>query len=250
MTPIGYPDYGNIESSIANPSLDSGELASRMGSPNKIQRSGLVLYSDDFSNGIESWKLKSMAVDIPICRVREGNVSGSYLSLLCSSNPVVHVWCTKSIPFISMDKFALEFGMRSETDGLVTSPDITITIGVYTDTLTTVYTILINSHTNTLNVEDLSYPFPYSRPIYTFRSTSDGYKEYNSWQWYKLFIDPLNSKYIRLMYNNSVFDLSKMVLTSAPSSVAPQIYLHLDVVNCTKAYYTNFSPIIVTTGEK
>jgi len=54
--PIGHPDYSNTtDTTFISGVNDMGELAARLHSPDTYDRSGNVLYMDNFNYGIASW---------------------------------------------------------------------------------------------------------------------------------------------------------------------------------------------------
>ena len=114
-----YPDFG-----VSNPSntsiliTDLSELAARLGSPSYFDRSGVILFSETFENGMRDWYATTSG-DPAYVRLTAGYVAhGSYAVEMENSGVLTeNAYMRKLLPFPYMSTVGFEFHLRHIADG-------------------------------------------------------------------------------------------------------------------------------------
>lgn len=205
----GYPDYNRIEGEIGAYSSDITELASRLGSPNRISRKGLQIFSDTFENGIHSWAASTTGGASVIVDSTYSNTGGNAVKLGVSAVTTdlatlftylpIHdtgiygfeaTFATKSNPTRNGGYLYLSLNQhraRQDTESQIRFDLLNNTVAIGKGPNVPLSTLLIDT-------DGLILADTYTIPI---------------WHWFKLTANFATHYYSRLMVDTLTYDLSR-----------------------------------------
>ena len=204
----GAPDwFGAHPQGLVHRISDMAELAARLGSPDVFDRRGNVMFMCSFENGASGWTFLpsgGVAAGYPSANT----VRGGALCLNVFTDALAgagSIWY-RFIPLPMISRFGVEIAFGLPTD----VRDVLLSIWVFTGTVWSTYTTRWRQSTGVLSVlnaagawETVASPGPLRT------SNTAGYV-------LKMVADPMNLRYVRIVFNAQSYDAS----TIAPQSVA------------------------------
>lgn len=197
--PRGMPDWAEYSpQDMFNRSLDNAELAVRLGSPTIYDRSGTVIFQDDFGAGDGKWE-KVVDSNCWIQPSFDNGFVGGY-SLMFYDKGVADalpaLWI--KIPFMIQTKIGVE-GAFCLTDSYSRCGlNCNITYQGYTN----LFYLLYNRQTRELQImkDDGNY----------ITIASNLYVDVERYSWFvmKLIVNPITLKYEKVRFNNLVIPLT------------------------------------------
>ena len=238
----GTPDWG-FQRAVTQvfPSLDLAELAVRLGSPDIFNRSGTMLFYDDFSLGLTKGKpAQTQAGTVPALSVARAGLSG--YTALCKTAAVVdaesYMFYRVSIP--QLTKMGLEGGMDLGENGAMWQLRLYTWDGTF-------------QHLAGLrfdpSIDTLYYWSSAATWVAAATNLSHLVDDY-LFHVMKLIIDPATKKYVRAIYNDRVIDLSTISYQTIAETTAPSVAINAAAVARTAAVWTTYlSHVIFTINE-
>jgi len=227
---IGLPDYavrkpvGTVPVGPIYTSTDIAELAARLGSIVTFDRRGNVLFLDDFKDGIAKWTKEGSGAGEGIEWTAEYIGSGGFAAkLYTGATTGNYAQMSTSLPYPVLSKLGFE---------------ASFSIDMYLDHVS----LLIHLATGTQLATAIVEWEQASRQCLYFGSDGDYHaltpaisllrvKEHFNTA--KLVIDPLTWEYVRLILNNTAYDLSNKAFKVVDSIAAP--YLDCAILIATNA---------------
>lgn len=238
----GLPDAGNVVIQHEGHTLsDMAELAVRLYSPVVFSRSGKVLYLDDFEKGLGAWTLAAPGVMAEIlsssswvylggnaCIIQTHNVGASIASISKRFPPVDLQILGAQMCFAVVDNVKwLDFEIRLE-DG-----EDTYHFGArYEHTTGKLY-------------------FQSTPLLYTEFADHGVLQEgFGIYHHLKLYVDTVDKTFVRLLFDNVLYDLSAYTPGTQPNPLSPREDLWIRVTsqnNVSGIVYVD--SVVVTTDE-
>ena len=220
--------------------IDSGELAARLGSINTFDRRGNVVFMEDFEGTTLKWS-ESHTGSNPECYLTNtrschgdqslylytGNMSGDITSL------------KRHFPLPVQSKLGFELSFSP----IVTNFRYQITVTLRDGTTVSEGLLRYDNKTEKIQIEtDTSVDIA---------TGIDVTKLYNSWCTMKLVVDYATNKYVRVIFNNKQYDVSKYSMTTTSDTTTPRLYVRLSAIvqeNFNRSTY--FDSFIITQNEE
>lgn len=242
MTLKDMPDnYPWLPNDARYPMGDMGEMAVRLGSPDVYDRRGSVVWIQDFSSGIGALTVGSSGAGGFAKLTVDKCYRGGYDLLLSAGSTVVkNAYLYKYFSHISVEKIGIEYGIAY----IDAFSNIVFSIVLYDGTNAYTARIKIDDANDKLQYFDSAGNYQDIDAIVLFTSNE---KAFNM---VKLVVDFTTAEYVRLMYNNTIYDLSGIAFETAASAADPQIYMDFTLFGTgAAAQEIQISHIIITAGE-
>ena len=242
MTIKDMPDnYPWLPNDARYPMGDMGEAAVRLGSPNIYDRRGSVLWMDDFSHGLSS--VTTGGDDATsIQKITTTNVyHGGYDLLLgAGSGGAKYAYFWKFFTHTKLEKLGIEIGV-AYIDGFSC-----ILISLARLITATAYTSRIKLNYADDLIEYMDDEGDY-QPIAVLDPMIGAERHFNVM---KLVVDFSEAEYVRLQYNNHIYDLSGIAIEADSNGFDQQQYFDFNVYGTGAGVQkVQVSHAILTAGE-
>lgn len=211
--PSGQPDFGLYAPTETIVGLsDLGELAARLGSPVTFDRRGNIIWMDDFESGIEKWYVDSAAGGENLLWVPTYSKSGGFCAkAITDAHADDDIRVTVALPYPALSRIGFEYSFRLGSN----IKEIHIINQLYNGTNLIVGLLRWTAATKTwAYLDDSGYHD--LTPTIDFRSTAP--IPFNT---LKLVCDFTTRMYVRLIANNTTYDLSSNTLRVGPGAGIP-----------------------------
>jgi len=239
--PHGGPDWstgGQI--STVHTVEDLGELAARLGSIVTFDRRGNVIWMDDFESGIEKWMPVEGDAGAALVWSSEHARNGGFSAKLSTDDDTDDdaVMLT-ALPYPVLSRIGYEFSFLRD-NYLKT---LRLRIELSTDVETLYAEIEWTAATGIwLYVDDTGF--------YNLTPPTEFPIEYSIFNTVKLVADYVKKEYVRLIVNNTVFDLSGKTLWSGLPLTDPSIIMNIIIVTSSNDVATLYTDdVIITQNE-
>lgn len=226
--PRGFPDDNIQTNPLGQTIADNAELAARLGAVTVIQRSGNVIYSTKFSEGLADWRLISGVGGTANVMANFGLVGPTSLNLNPGIAPLGAIAAHKYMPMIDAASMGLEANVCFATGVPVPAPSLIIQVTIDWHAKEYRYMVVIKAGTQELEVHSYSpahVDTPYTIPIpYSILATI----AQPGWHYFKLSVSPDKETYLRMLFDDLAVDLTPY---------SPDIYF-LAVENFIEVSYT------------
>jgi len=201
--PRGAPDYSNVRAYGPMQRLDDmAELAARLGSPDRFERGGRIVYLESFEYGLSSWNPTTYGTGAEAILVSTIKNTGRFSARLTGgSDGAGAVKIFRKFAYPVLNKYSVEFA-------------------VYFEAHTGDIRLRLVQHDGT--TEDLDLQSPYM-----------------GFHIFKLVADFENQVYERLVVDNETYDLSSYDAYSFTSDDCPNV--RVDVLLYSETGYNGFS---------
>lgn len=198
--PRGAPDYSNV--TAVNPLHrldDHAELAARLGSPNTHDRAGFIVFIESFNFGLGAWESSGAGTGNNVLLVNSPFRTGPFAcKLVAGDNGTGSAKLFRKFPYPKLNRYGLEFSVRLGAS----TGDFLWTLAYHDGTNEHNYTmkymvteqeVWIKGATGDYSVlvTDLPLQFLYS-PFQTI----------------KMVVDLENDLFVRLIVNETTYDIS------------------------------------------
>ena len=219
----GHPDYGiGAPTSVIYMVQDLSELAARLGSVDTFDRRGNVIWVNNFENGIHGWIMESFGVGNAISWSAESARNGSFCLRMFVPRTAGN-WTRASyrLPILVPTETGVEFCFDTP-------------FGTYRYEIH--YTLYDGEKKHEAKIQnwapghivryygsdelyhDLEPPYYYEREAHLYHHV-------------KLVIDPLTYKYVRLIIDNSAWDMKDISYFTDTEIGAPSILPGIEIEN-------------------
>lgn len=243
---VGLPDYstaapvGQVPVGPIHTSADTGELAARLGSPVTFDRRGNVIWYDDFENGLSKWHTEAHGTGASVALSTEWCRIGARSCKLITGNGLLdHTFIQKHLPYPFLSNIGFEISFTVPLANI----SIGITIHLFTGTTQTYWSIEYNRATHTLN---------YHNGVIWVRIADNVnlYEPFDSFNTWKLAMDPINNTYLRAILNSNEYDLSSYPGYSLASILFPHLTVNYTIRPEAASNMTSFvDSAIITQNE-
>ncbi|MCJ7828995.1 MAG: hypothetical protein MUP81_04565 [Dehalococcoidia bacterium] len=224
---------------------DMGELAARLGSINTYDRRGNVFWTDDFGDGslLGKWPtIVHTAITVEVGLSTGRSKSGAFSALVAFTAAALAAdfgWFRSRVAFPHLVKTGAEvsFSSPTHTHEIMLQMDRNDGATIYTARVT------YNEFTDVLAYLDDAGVY---QPLATMQVSSLAYSVL------KLVIDLSTNKYVRLIFNDTEYDLSTRNIRAQALVDAPALDIILRstlVNNAVAVSRTYFADVILTTNE-
>ena len=221
MSGIGLPDWGRIKKDVGvSPLADLGELAARLGSINTFDRRGDTVWMDDFESGLNKWQTYAGypggSVAVSAERARNG---GYACKLVTGTNGAGTAFLFRALPYPVLGRIGLEFSFAMDDDIS------------YVDVIFYLYdgTRMLLPH---VQYDKVSGVLKYmSADVVWITLASDLFHTRGTTCFWtmKMVADFVKNEYVRIIFNERVFDLAGQALQIGESTATPTLYPYIEV---------------------
>lgn len=227
--------FGNI------PEVSMGELAARLGSINYFERRGEVVFMDDFEDSTLKWEVTGTGTDHSEVRSNATARSKNYSMKLTTGNAGGNIALMKHYHYMPKLKrlgFEYSFALGS---------DITLLynlIYLYTKTAEYIVWMQYAPQSNRLQIVDVNNDII---NVATSLDLKEGDLLFHTW---KIVVDLDTEKYVRILLNDTEYDVSASFLKKTLGSYTPHMYLYIGVLNYASGnHYAYIDDVIFTQNE-
>lgn len=230
------------EDVFGNPAyMGAAELAVRLGALSAFERRGQTLYQCDFSDGLGGWEYTANAVGAEVRLATEYKLHGSYSTLL-KTGPTTndYTYLNRRFPYPTLTNY----GMEHSTKPLDSYANIETYIYHQSDTTLTRYSVLYDTATSKLQVYDSDG---------AYHDVATGIvlaTDHGPFHYFKLIVDFSTGQYIRLLVDNTSYDLSAYSGYQSASAISPYIEIR---INCITSQNLNANlyvdSVVITQNE-
>lgn len=200
----GLPDYGpNTPKSTTYGLADLAELAARLGSIVTFDRRGDVVWLDDFEDNLAKWEL-GFGTGTAVLSAATARNGGKSAKLTTPAVTDLGATITKRLPFPALSKIGSEISVaQDDSNILFLSGAIFFLLGdgtfKYGQWEYLPLTTTLNIFDHTAGTVSLSTSVQFADSIYLFHT-------------FKLVVDLVTGKYVRLIMDETEWDLSAYTL--------------------------------------
>jgi hypothetical protein len=238
----GHPDYGtDAPLSTVYSIQDLGELAARLGSIVTFDRRGNVLWFDDFENSLNKWYVETLGTGASVAitndKARRGALACQVITGNATNNYAV---ITHYEPYPVLSKLGLEFSLLTNVDKATLYAYFIIQTGTHVHNSGIKYDFDDDTwqyHNSAGSWVDLAMPAVLGSSLYLFHTI-------------KLVIDPLTQRYVRLIVDDTSYDMSSLAYRYIATVNIPLVYIQLWLWTQEAAAKTiYFDDVILTQNE-
>lgn len=225
MSQRGHPDYGQRQAQeIISPVSDLGELAARLGSIVTYERSGNVLFLDDFDDGLAAWFPQWAGTGAGVATESTYVYQGAQsVKLTTGTDSWQRAGLLKRFQPVSLGKVGVEVKIS------IPDPIEAILFGIQQNDGTERwrYHLWIEPDDNQFSIrDDDNYPPGKTKVDDHLLPSGDGYLFHTL----KLVVDLKNKAYVRFLLDQSEYNLSDYtVLNTSPDVSDPRIEVLVEV---------------------
>ena len=227
--------YGNIHM------VGNAELAARLGSIDTFERQGTVFHMDNMEHTLGNWVIgidgaggavtrstQSYLSGTSSCKILTGAVGGNYANI------------TKRLPYPVISRNGMEANVALVGDDFL----FDMMIDYSTGTALKRYGIRFDEPDSELQIHTPEDSYE------TFETNIDLIRTEKAFNFIKLVIDAVNEKYVRLIINETTYDLSAYAPETIVTGISKSIYTHFTLVTAAAASKTCYiDNVIITTNE-
>ena len=216
--PHAGPDWGTYAPVSTIYSIqDLGELAARLGSPVTFDRRGNIIFMDNFDSGIEPWWIGGNPTGWTGRWSPDQYKSGGFsLELTTKAAAGASVYAQCYFPYPSKSRLGVEICFNHNYQVKQADFNIEIYDGSY---LYEAYIRLI---------DDTWYYQGDDHEYHALSPTTDLMTDI-MFHTLKLVFDLTTGKYVRLIVDTTVFDLSNFIIYKVDSSSSPSFYIYYEI---------------------
>ena len=204
-----WSTYGKLETVFAL--VDLGELAVRLGSIDTFDRAGNVIWMEDFERGRNNWETAVVGSGSAVVLTSEVAKSGEYaLKLTAGAATDRYAVVARGYPFRIQGKHGVELSLAM----VATAPVLTVRLENYDGTTLGYASLRYTPSTGTLAILTGATTWT------TIAAGINLYVGKYGFHTLKLVVDWANLKYVRLLLNHLVYDLSAHSVPSTTSATA------------------------------
>jgi len=195
--PRGAKDWGQYaEQDILTKTFDLGELAVRLGCPSVFSRSGSIIYATNFENGFKDWDLDLQGGCVIHPSVERGYYASYSLVYDFYAGQNARGIAERVIPFLheSIYGFEIVFGVEQWP------VDIYFICSLISEGVRYGYEVFLLGSNSTLGVMIPNEEHVLDANI---EPTGTPFR----WNFLKLYFDTASRQYLRLQFNNKVYNL-------------------------------------------
>lgn len=216
--PRGAKDYSNVKAYGPMSRLDDhAELAVRLGSPDSFERSGRVIYIDDFSKGKPQWSSAGYGTGSRFQLSPLRALSPPFSLEMRTGGDGAHgIKTTLELPYHTLYKLGLEYAFTHTTQSLYHYFEIIH----YDGDNKHLFLVVFDIQGDTLMVRD------HNGDYWTFGT--DVGAQTDAWLFHraKLIVDTETGEYVRFIHNDEVYELDDYSPLVQVADTVP----HLEVV--------------------
>ncbi len=221
--------------------ISLAEVAARLGSIHTFDRRGDILWYDDFEDGIEKWEKTLSGTGAGLSPSNTHALSGVLSAKFVTGNQTSDI--TKMIK-----KLPYPYSTRIGVEAHFTVPDAFMywefDFGVFDGTNLILSSVVLNSSTSVIQILTASGAWV------TIASSLGTIASDYIFHAVKLVIDCSAKKYVRLIWNNNIYDLSNYGPSSTVNATAPYLYAQAQLSTEADAQKTGYlDDVIVTQNE-
>lgn len=217
----GAPDYSNVKSEQAIYTLmDLGELAARLGSIDVFDRSGNLVWMDDFEAATLNWETIIAGTGAAVALSTAQRLRGAQSCLLtCPSDAGLNVMIDRWLAMLHQSTTSFEIAFAPDAN--ITTFDIHLTV--------------FNSgirYSNQIRWDGVAKTISYfnAASAWTvFAIGVDLMTLYTGFNCAKLTVDLATGNYKRFRLNQTIYDLSGIAPAAAPVPHTPNLLLLVEV---------------------
>jgi hypothetical protein len=209
----GQRDWSNLGAEENVHGMDDmAELAARLGSPDLFNREGNVLFLDTFEHGLKPWNFVGAGVDADAIASNEWSRYGGYSCKLISGfADGGNMLAQRIFPYPILSKYGVEYAFNVESG--VTQLDTVL--NHYDGTTKHNYSFRIQFSANRLIIWEaggVPVIFKTSLPLSTASYAN---------HILKMVVDTVNDKWLRIILNDTEYDLTAYASSDSASAVDP-----------------------------
>jgi len=223
----GQPDFGMYAAKkTVFGQVDIGELAARLGSVDTYDRSGDVIWIDDFESGVEKWKHNVSAVDASIVSAEETARNGSFCAKLTAGDTLFgYANMLRTIAFPVLSKISAEFSFTvPEAISANTDVEVRFHIDMRAGKK------FVEFH---IKYDRVTHEISYMRDAddWVWIDTKELISYMYCFHQIKIVVDFETGKYVRLSLDDSAYDLSDATPKSRVVDCTPSIDIRAWISN-------------------
>jgi hypothetical protein len=229
--PRGAPDYSNVRAYGPMQRLDDmAELAARLGSPDRFERGGRIVYLESFEYGLSSWNPTTYGTGAEAILVPTIKNTGRFSARLTGgSDGAGAVKIFRKFAYPVLNKYSAEFAVHFEAH----TGDIRLRLVQHDGTTEYQYNVKYDPINDVLYYQDSAGDWQ------TIAEDLDLQSPYMGFHIFKLVADFENQVYERLVVDNETYDLSSYDAYSFTSGDCPNV--RVDVLLYSETGYNGFS---------
>lgn len=237
-----YPDFGISDTFHTKYVMsDMGELAARLGSPSMFDRTGTIIWYEQFIAGFNNWQKWSSLGGVQPVLVANPFLYRPYaIKLFCASTVNAECSIQADLPFPYESALGIEFAYWPQID----TPQIRFIGKLYSGTKVYSFGVYFNLADFKISVRDSG-----GNPLEVYSSVR-GYHIEEVYNIVKIVLDLKNKQYGRIMFNKYDLSVSGIAMQTGNSSTRPSLSIIAEVLGigtyASKVYVDNF---IVTLNE-
>lgn len=206
--PRGFPDDNQQSNPLGQTVVDNAELAARLGAKTTIQRSGQVIYSTDFRDGMAEWGTSVVGAATVNLLANRGIISQECVRLYAGVLAGEIASMTKRMPIIDAPSAAIEFYFDMAMDGLTHAGALRFLLEIDWHQKKYEFSGLLVGNTNNLELdyEDAGgapHVLTIHLPMVLKENSIPPY-----WHYVKLTVNPENERYKSIIIDDVAYDLT------------------------------------------
>lgn len=222
--------------------IDQGELAARLGSINSFDRRGDTVFMEDFEAPVLTWTTTPIGTgsDVSLSAASYKNGSQSLKITAGSTSPYI-ASATKHLALPTQSRLGFECSFSAHDD----LKQFAIASALFDGTTRYVATILYDHNGDHID---------YYNSGGTYTQIASGIKfkaDDNMFMPLKFVIDSSTSKYVRMLFGDTEYDLSDIALWSTASALNPYVSIIITIYGSTgKNPISYIDNVILTQNEQ
>jgi hypothetical protein len=247
--PRGGYDYDIAPNPIGAVSIDTAELAARLGSANVIHRVGQVLLSDIFDHGLGEWNIATTSGALAGVRIDKGWKGGVCMKITPHTGSGVSVIAQRSLPLLDVSKTGYECMLSWEYSGASEPATTDLFILHYTGAYRIEYFIRVIPEEKIIQVAHWDGASVTWVTVGTFTGVLKSTSAYTLWNWIKLIVDLDRQVYDRYYINAQSVDVSDYSPKIEADTQSSHLWVGVRLQGVAAPYPVNVDGVVVTIGE-
>lgn len=227
--------YGNVHQ------FGNAELAARLGSLCLRDKRGYVQYMDDFEDTALKWTNSATGTGASVSLTNtESYFKDQCVKLICGTSGANKSYIARRFPLSASSRIGMEFFFMLTADDCQHRWKMFI----YDGTNRYQMQIAMSSHDTNLTIAHDSASWT------TLDSDFPAYEGDHMWHNLKLVCDTATKKYVRLILDDTEYDISAIDVYSTSDNSLPNIYIYIGIENeGTGNYAVYYDGFILTNNE-
>lgn len=220
--PVGYggrdyPDFGISDTFQTKYVMsDMGELAARLGAPNVFDRTGTLIWFEQFAYGLNNWTLSSASNGIDPFLIAYPYLYKPYaVKLSGTSGSTGSSTMLVTLPFPYESPLGIEFAYMPD----IRATELDVVIQLYTGSKYYASSVSFKLQTGIIKV---GLQGGFTKEVY---SDPLGYRLNNVYNITKIVLDLANQEYNRIMFNKYNIDVKDIGFHVGTSTLRPKLTL-------------------------